>query len=472
MCSLETCKEIIQDIRKSVMVYIIGCCCFVLVALASLWFGYYVIRYHNDHELPVQLTIISLAGGLLLWEMIKSFRFRNSLPKTFKPITEQQHPALFNIINEVTTTLKLSPIRRAYICPDAIAAVFIQPRFHYPFLGLKRELVIGLAFLTQMDDDEIRTMLYHEFGHYMQKGMRASMSIYTIGQLSRSFVSIKEDKKMKEMRMMLKLQIHFFSFFSVRICEHINRAYSKLAKQMEYEADDVAVKYMGASMLKQTLIHAASTKYNYEVVQWGLDLLKAQGVKVSDPYYALTLIDCFAQSPKQMFPTDVLTRIERLGDVGNVMRFPQHTVKQTTMNLFVERELGLNVCPASQFASWLQEGYSIYKEQKILSSSVCLIVHLEKMKHEVCFDISFKVLLDGQIIGVGNFFKGFTIKKMTSPGKHVLTVRAPATFCIESVPFEFETEKGVAYRLELDYSHYSDDGMIFHRLFGEIFFVV
>ena len=158
---------------------------------------------------------------------------------------------------------------------------------------------------------------------------------------------------------------------------------------MEYEADDVAVKYMGASMLKQTLIHAASTKYNYEVVQWGLDLLKAQGVKVSDPYYALTLIDCFAQSPKQMFPTDVLTRIERLGDVGSVKRFSQHPVKQPPMNLFVERELGLNVCPASQFASWLQEGYSIYKEQKILSSSVCLIVHLEKMKHEVCFDISF-----------------------------------------------------------------------------------
>ena len=61
---------------------------------------------------------------------------------------------------------------------------------------------------------------------------------------------------------------------------------------------------------------------------------------------------------------------------------------------------------------------------------------------------------------------------MTSPGRHVLTVRAPATFCIESVPFEFETEKGVTYRLELDYSHYSDDGMIFHRLFGENIFVV
>jgi hypothetical protein len=64
-----------------------------MVALASLWFGYYVICYHNKHELPVQLTVVSLAGGLLLWEMIKSFRFKTSLPKTFKPIKELEYPA-------------------------------------------------------------------------------------------------------------------------------------------------------------------------------------------------------------------------------------------------------------------------------------------------------------------------------------------------------------------------------------------
>ena len=152
-------EELKQNINKSVMIYIIGCCCFVMVALASLWFGYYVIRYHNDHELPVQLTIISLAGGLLLWEMVKSFRFKTTLPKTFKPITELEYPALFSIINEVTTSLNLSPIRKVYICPDATAAVFIQPQLRNILFEPKRNLVVGLGFLTQMDDDEIRAML-------------------------------------------------------------------------------------------------------------------------------------------------------------------------------------------------------------------------------------------------------------------------------------------------------------------------
>ena len=214
-------EELKQNINKSVMIYIIGCCCFVLAALASLWFGYYVIRYHNDHELPVQLTIISLGGGLLLWEMIKSFRFRVSLPKTFKPITEQEYPALFAIINEVTTSLNLSPIRKVYICPDATAAVFIQPQLRNILFEPSKNLVVGLGFLTQMDDDEIRAMLYHEFGHYAQEEMRNSISVYTIGQFSQSFVSIKELKKQGTWETQMKLQLLLFTYFAIWICNRI-----------------------------------------------------------------------------------------------------------------------------------------------------------------------------------------------------------------------------------------------------------
>lgn len=140
----------VQTINKSVIIYITGCCCFILTALISIWFGYYVIRYHDSHELPFQLTIISLAGLLLLWEMIKSFRFKNNIPDTYKPITENEFPELFNIIHEVTTTLNLSPIYKVYISPDASAAVFIQLQLRNLIFKPKRNLVVGLGFLTQI----------------------------------------------------------------------------------------------------------------------------------------------------------------------------------------------------------------------------------------------------------------------------------------------------------------------------------
>lgn len=64
-----------------------------------------------------------------------------------------------------------------------------------------------------------------------------------------------------------------FTYFTIWICNRINKAYSKLAKQMEYDADDVAVKYVGGSYFTKSITYAACIRYNYEVLQWGLQQL-------------------------------------------------------------------------------------------------------------------------------------------------------------------------------------------------------
>ncbi len=440
------------------MIYIIGCCCFVLVALASLWFGYYVVRYHNVHELPLQLTVISLAGGLLLWEMIKSFRFKTSLPKTFKPITEQEYPALFAIINEVTTSLNLSPIRQVYICPNATAAVFIQPQLRNILFEPKRDLVIGLGFLTQMDDDEIRAMLYHEFGHYVQEEMKDSISVYTIGQFSRSFVSLKKPKKQGTWETQMKLQQLLFTYFAIWICNRINKAYSKLARQMEYDADDVAVKYVGASTLQRALLHAACIRYNYEVVQWGMQQLQLQNIQVDNPYLALSFVGYYSRPTRRLLSEEVVKRVERLGKLEACDRVATNTIQQAALLLTGNKEQSQQLCLAIQFAKWLRQGFVIYTQQRLIEASVELEIHLDKKKHKLpYFDGSYKLLLDGKEIGTGNFIKGYTLKRKTSPGKHKLTAYAPSG--IISTPFEFEVEQNKSYHIEMDYKLYAKDGI-------------
>ena len=451
-------EELKQNINKSVMIYIIGCCCFVMVALASLWFGYYVIRYHNDHELPVQLAIISLAGGLLLWEMVKSFRFKTSLPKTFRPITEQEYPALFAIINEVTTSLNLSPIRKVYICPDATAAVFIQPQLRNILFEPNRNLVVGLGFLTQMDDDEIKAMLYHEFGHYAQEEMKNSMSVYTIGQFSRSFVSIKELKKQGTWETQMKLQLLLFTYFAIWICNRINKAYSRLAKQMEYDADDVAVKYVGASTLQRALLHAACIRYNYDVVQWGMQQLQSQNIQVDNQYLALSFVGNYSRPARRLLSEEVVRRVERLGELESSNRVVTNIIRQSALSLVDDKGETKQLCPASQFAQWLRQGFTIYTQQRLLETSVELEIHLDKKKHKLpYFDGSYKILLDDKEIGTGNFIKGYTLRRKTSPGKHKLTAYAPSG--IISTPFEFEVEQDNSYHIEMDYKLHAKDGI-------------
>ena len=458
--------DIKQSINKSVMIYIIGCCCFVLFALISLWFGYYIIRYHNEHELPTQMVIFSFAGGLLLWEMIKAFRIKTCLPKTFKPITEQEYPALFDIINEVTSTLKLSPIHNVYISPDTIAAVFIQPKLSNLVFEPQRDLVIGLGFLTQMDDDEIRAILFHEFGHYTQEEMKSMISVYTIGQFSRSFIANKELKKQGIWETQLKAQLLMFTYFAIWICNRINKAYSKLAKQMEYDADDVAVKYVGIPTFQRALLHAACIRYNYEVLQWGLHQLRPQNIQVDNIYQALHFIGSYSRPSRRLLSTEIVKRVERTGKLvcDNQPLQSTYKVREYAMQIIPSQSSPILTCSASQFAQWLREGFIIYSRQRELDTAVLLEIKLDRRKHKLpLFDAKYRIILDGKDIGSGNFIKGYTLKRRTSPGKHVIAAYAPSG--IISTPLEFEVKAGNVYKIEMDYKVYLKNGV--YDVFGK-----
>lgn len=461
----EEVESLKRKINRSVMIYIIGSLGFVLLALASLWLGYYVIRYHEEHDWPTQLTIFSLGGVWLLGEMVKAFRFKATIPATFKKITEQDAPALFRLINEVTQDLGLSPIRDVYISPDAIAAVFIQPQMRNFLSEPKRDLVMGLGFLTQMDDDEIRAILYHEFGHYVQDEMKNSISVYTIGQFSKSFVAIKELKKLGAIETQMKSQLLFFTYFAIWICNRINSAYSRLAKQMEYDADDVAVKHVGAPLLQRALIHAACVRYNYNVVMWGAQQLKSNDTRVDDIYRALRLVGRYSRPSRQFLSAEVLRRVERLGRLEQEIKVGSDDIRQSAVAWCEPMDQGASrTCSAAQFANWLREGFALYAQHQLLATSVSLEIHLAKRRHKLpLVDVKYKILLDGRIIGSGNFLKGYTLKHRTSPGKHTISAYAPAGLI--STPFEFVVEKDRSYRVEMDYKLYFRHGI--YDVFGE-----
>lgn len=456
-------EELKKEINKSIMIYIIGCCFFILVALGSIWFGYYIIRYHNEHELPFQLIILSMGGGLLLWEIFKSFRIKVSLPSSFRRITEQEYPTLFGIINEVTTTLNISSIRNVYICPDAVAAVFIQPQIRNLIFEPQKNLVVGMAFLTQMDDDEIRAMLYHEFGHYVQEEMKNSVSVYAIGQFSRSFVAVNRGENYEGQ---MKLQLLIFTYFTINMCNIINKAYLKLSKQMEYEADDVAVRFVGAKILQRTLEHAVSIKYNYEVVQWGVQQLQAQNIGVDNEYLALYFVCNYAKVPQSLISDEILNRIKRLEKIESDERVIDKLIQTEAYasELLYQCKSLSQICSAMQFAQWLREGYVIYTQQRLFEISAGIEIHLDKEKYDVpYFDSLYKILLDDKEIGTGNFKKGYTLKRRISSGKHKLTVYAPVE--VVSTPFEFEVEQGCLYRIEMDYEYYKKKGV--YDVFGK-----
>lgn len=448
------------QITKAVRVYVFGCCVFTLIALASIWVGYLYFSYFKEYDLPTGIIIIPIAGLVLIWEMIKSFNFKKKLPDTYRLVRADDFPALFDIISEITNTLGISPIRRVYICPGTTAAVFIQPKLRNILFEPQKDLVMGLGFLTQMDDSEIRAMLYHEFGHFVQSEMNSSVSVYTIGQFTRSFVSIKEPLDTNDTwKMNTRLQVLLFTCFSIWACNKINRLYLKLSKQMEYDADDVAVKYIGEDTLQRALLHAAYLRYNYEFVQWGIQQLNQQNISVDNEYAALSFVNNYSRPPQDLLCKEVLIRVKRLGNIKSTPYTDVTDIVKTFAVRFFLKDINqAQTCSAMQFALWLRDGQSIYEQLRMLEKSVILNIHLNHKKHSLpLLDGSYKILLDGHPIGIGNFIKGYTLVRYTSPGKHTIKVWSPTG--IISTPFEFEALHNKRYQIEMDYVYHKDRGV-------------
>lgn len=229
---------------------------------------------------------------------------------------------------------------------------------------------------------------------------------------------------------------------------------------MEYEADGVAAKYVGASTLQRALLHAACIRYNYEVIQWGLQQLQPQKIQVDNVYLALHFVGNYSRPSRRLLSTEIIKRVERIGKLKYEVSPSQsaYTIREYAMQLIPSQSNSISACSASQFAQWLREGVMIYTQQRELDTAVLLEIHLDKKKHKLpWFDATYKIMLDGKAIGLGNFIKGYTLKRKTSPGKHVITAYAPSG--IISTPFEFEVEANKSYRIDMDYKVYLQDGI-------------
>lgn len=438
-----------KSINRLMIIFIIGSCCYVLLALAAICGGVYVMFHHHDNSSFHGVYFLAIAGWLMLWQMVVSLRFKTTVPEAYTPITAQQYPELFKLINEVTTTLSLQPVSKVYVCPDVMAAVFILPKFRNIVFKAERQLVIGMGLLSQMDDDELRAVLYHEFGHYAQQEMKNSLSVYTAGQFFRSFVAQVEKS---EADAQIKNILNLFTLFAMSMFRRINAQYAKMAKYMEYAADDVARQHVGKATLQRALLHAAHIHFNYGVLQWGKHQLSfGFNMVPDDDYKALSLIGMYSCPPRLLLKAELLKRVERLGELAADTSAPLTMVKDAVHYTPAPLQPGMQYCSAYRFAQWLREGCALYTKRKLRDKSVRLHIHLPHKKRKwVRGESYYTLLLDNKKIGEGNFVKGFSIKKRIAPGKHVLT--AQAVCAIACVPFTFEVKENHAYRMELDFS--------------------
>lgn len=445
-----------RSIRNCVIRYRFGCFLFILLAIVFIGVG--VLKFMG-YGLPDSCALLPLVGFILLGDMAKAMNLKSDLPDDFCEVSEREYPQLFALIDEVRRSMGAERLRHVYVCPDAFAAIFVLPTLKNMFRPSEKNLVIGLAFLTQMSDDELRAILCHEYAHYMKGDLSSSESVYRVGQFAKGFLSVSSKPESTTWGSFVKGLTGMFSWYSYFLCKKIREAYRSLDEPMEQAADDMATKYVAASTLQGALVHAACLDFEYKFLTWGLRRLEHEGITLANPYEALGI--CFEiMRPRVLsIKPSVLQRVQRLGELENPENKGGYGVRDALpSSLLPKGKEGCEVCDAADFAEWLNDGWQEYEYQKALRRSVQIEVHLDRRKHKLpLVDGSYQVVLDGKPIGRGNFLKGFSLHKRIGPGTHTLTFHAPTG--VKPFPYRFEADAGKSYFMEIDYRAHLSTGI-------------
>ena len=435
-------------IRKLIRWYLLGCVGFVLLAGLFIWLGVLIIQ---GKDLPRGFILLSIGGIWLLWDMVKSWNHRTALPKNFTKVARGDIPQLFSLVDAVTMDLGVKTIPCLYLCPEAFAAVFIRPSLKNVFSKhSKLDLVLGLGFLTQLTDKQLKTILYHEFGHYCQDSIRETGAVYRIAQFSKMFLADRKEYSGSSLGNQMKAQIALFANYTMVFAGNINTEYRVLSRLMEYEADDIAARHMGGAMVRETIRRASTVKNAYEAIHWGMGLLPANSF-IDNEYEALSIISGCEELLAEV-KDEYQRRIERLSDDLVDTSPDSYTVKTAALPWAkkISTPVDTKPYPAAAFANWLVKGLPIYRREAQRKSSVTLYIHLAPYKHKFpLLDSRYQILLDEQMVGTGNFKAGYTIKVRTAPGNHLLSVYCPAG--VKTVPFDFNAEEDKNYLIEMDY---------------------
>ncbi|HEV3439141.1 MAG TPA: M48 family metalloprotease, partial [Gemmata sp.] len=211
---------------------------------------------------PFWLIVGGIASSLLCLFLVKGlFRLSRGDSGVRIEIAEKDQPVLFAFIRRLCQETHAPFPHRIYLVPDVNAAV----AYHQSVLSLifpaRKNLIIGLGLVNRLNLTEFKAVLAHEFGHFSQNSMKLGSYVYTANRVVVDVVygRGKLDQLITTLsRTDIRIAVFAWGFSAILwvmrkglelIFRAINFAHTSLSRQMEYNADLVAVSVTGSDAL-------------------------------------------------------------------------------------------------------------------------------------------------------------------------------------------------------------------------------
>jgi len=291
---------------------------FALYVLMIIAFGYLIklaVLYpmNGFGTFSLILKFGSVAGTVMLFLFTLKFILNlNSPPPTNRiKLNENEYPQLWKFVYQICEETKASKPRSIYADPDVNAYVSYSNRWKSLFLPTGKDLTIGLGLVSCLDMTEFKAVVAHEFGHFAQSSMKIGSYISSANTIIYNMIFTRDrwdellDKwKTADLRLSIAAWVISPIIWIVRqllrmFYQFLNIMHSSLSREMEFNADKVAVSVTGSQGIVSAL--------------WKLESLSG--------YWNATLNHAYNAALKDKFPENLYPHneeaIDRSSDIQN-----------------------------------------------------------------------------------------------------------------------------------------------------------
>ncbi|WP_282040674.1 M48 family metallopeptidase [Winogradskyella flava] len=241
---------------------------FVLYGALVVALGYLVhwaITYDigNVNKVTILGKVGAVAGSVMLFFFTLKFIFKlkNHKRENRIKLTKKDYPELWSFILKICNETGAPKPKAIYADPDVNAYVSYTNMWLSLFLPVKKELTIGLGLVSCLNLSEFKAVMSHEFGHFSQRSMKIGSYIISANTIIHDMIFDRDkwDDLLDQWRAS-DLRLSFAAWIITPIIwlirqvlnlfyQFLNIMYSSLSREMEFNADKVAISTSGSDAI-------------------------------------------------------------------------------------------------------------------------------------------------------------------------------------------------------------------------------
>lgn len=291
-----------KSFKKRVVLALIVLVLFILTYLILMFlFGFESYRMLRAAFQTGEGGFLPIIGGIMLGVlclfMFKSlFIFKKRDYTGLNEISKEDQPVLFDFLYKLADEAGAPRPHKVFLTMNVNASVFYDLSFFNLLWPSKKNLNIGMGLINVLNIGELKAVLAHEFGHFAQRSMLLGRYVYVAQQIMVKVVYQRDffdkilsgissiDIRIAWIGWILSILVWAIRSLIETLFTVVNILEKALSREMEFQADLVAVSMTGSDALIHALHKLRAADEGFHGAIDSANSILSKGKKVEDIY--------------------------------------------------------------------------------------------------------------------------------------------------------------------------------------------